>query len=522
MDDAPPRRRALATAWPVVAAAACGAIVMAVELLGARMLSVGYGASLSVWAAMISVTLTSLAVGYFVGGTLADRVPRPALLYGIVMAAALLLLGCAHTRSVLKACYASLGLKWGALASSAVIFFLPLGLLGMVSPFVIRLMSERRRGAGFTAGSIYAVSTVGSVVGTLLTGLWIIPELGITTGFRVVAVAGAATAAIGLATCLGLRGLPALLLPVGMALVPGPGVAVGHTYTAPNGDPVVVKAVRDSAHGHIVVLEKGHYHLLVVNGIVQTGIFKDIRHLDIGQNLKENYFLELIPYALAAEAKGEGLLIGLAGGLIATLLDRHGLAVHSVELDPEIIATARRSFWFTGPATAADGRCFLEECSRTYDFCIVDTYSGDTFPFHLTSREAFLACRGVLAEDGLLAVNFIGSPSGRAFASFHRTLSDVFPHVRAIKSEEGDDVQPIVAFASRRPIEFDYGWLADIGEFEGVDPVSEAIRRLTVVPERTDALLLTDDHNPIDLIRGDEALRWRQRTVEVLGTELLF
>jgi len=522
MDSPSQQGRAVPTAWLAATAVACGGVVMAVELLGARMLSVGYGASLFVWAAMISVTLTSLAVGYFVGGALADRKPEPWLLFAIVMVAAALLVACPHTRPVLKACYAALGLQWGALASSVVVFALPLGLLGMVSPFVIRLVSERGRGVGLTAGGIYALSTVGSVVGTLLAGLYLIPSLGTTMGFRIAAVTGAAVAAIGFILALRLRGAVAVVVPVALALVPGPEAPIGHTYTAPDGQPVTVKSVRDSAHGHIVVLEKGHYRLLVVNGIVQTGIFKDISHLAPAQNLKDRYFLELLPYAYDDPREAKGLLIGLAGGLIATVLRQHGCEVDSVELDPVLIETARESFWFDGPAVAADGRRFLEDCTATYDFCIVDTYAGDTFPFHLTSLEAFRACRRVLDDDGILAINFIGSPTGRAFASAYHTLGQVFSHVRAIKHQESDAVQPIVIFASAKPIEFNRGWLGELGVFDGVDPITEAIARLTVVPDTRGALLLTDDHNPIDLIRADEALRWRERTTEALGDQLWF
>ena len=159
----------LATPWLLVTAAACGAVVMALELLGARLLSVAYGGSLDVWAAMIAVTLLSLAVGYFVGGWLSDRRPRPALLYGVLIAAGALIAACPHTRPVLKACHDALGTRGGALASSAIIFSLPLALLGMASPFIIRLLCREGRAVGIRAGGVYAISTLGSVAGTLLT-----------------------------------------------------------------------------------------------------------------------------------------------------------------------------------------------------------------------------------------------------------------------------------------------------------------------------------------------------------------
>ena len=124
-------RDRLAALWLLVTAGVCGAVVMDVELLGARLLSPGYGASQVVWAVMISVTLLSLTVGYFVGGFLADRRPRPGLLYGILLVAAALLAACPHVLPmVLRACRTALGIKGGALVSSLAVFFLPLSLLG--------------------------------------------------------------------------------------------------------------------------------------------------------------------------------------------------------------------------------------------------------------------------------------------------------------------------------------------------------------------------------------------------------
>ena len=101
-------------------------------------------------------------------------------------------------------------------------------------------------------------------------------------------------------------------------------------------------------------------------------------------------------------------------------------------------------------------------------------------------------------------------------------LAEVFPCIRAIKSQDDDRVQPIIVFASAKPVEFNRGWLGMLGDFSGVDPISEDIARLTITPDLTDALLLTDDHNPIDLIRADEALRWRRRTADVLGDHVWF
>ncbi len=513
----PPRLDRLSSTYLLVTAVSGGAIIMAVELLGARMLSPVYGGSLTVWAAMISVTMLSLACGYFLGGWLADRWPRPGLLYVALLLAAGLVALCPHLRFVLAGCYRVMGLKAGALSASALLFFLPLGLMGTVSPAAIRLLSARRR-VGITAGGVYAISTIGSVAGTLLTGLWLIPAFGTPTGFRIAAVSLALVGALGLMTRLGLKGSAALLVPLALAFVPTPLASVGETYIAPDGDQVKVIAVRDSAHGRIVVLEKGAYNLLVVGGIIQTGIPRNLDRLQKGDCLATHYFQELLPYTVREPEKTSALLVGLAGGMTASMLKLYGMKIDAVDLDPEIIAVARKHFSFKGNAVAADGRRFLEDCGEKYDFCVIDTYSGDVFPFHLASREAFLAARKTLKPKGILAINYIGAPQGAGFACTYRTLSEIFPHLRAIRGEPGDDVQTITVFASDRRIEFNGAWLDHRpASFDAADPIGEAIDTLSFKPDLTGSFVLTDNYNPIDFLRADEALRWRTRTRKNIG-----
>jgi len=510
------------TVWLLVTAAVCGAVVMAVELLGARLLEVAYGGSLTVWAAMIAVTLLSLAVGYFVGGTVSDRLPRPALLFGVLTLSGALVAVCPHTQFVLRACHGALGFQGGALASSGIVFSLPLGLMGTASPFIIRLLCQEARGVGVRAGGVYAVSTLGSVAGTLLTGLWLIPQFGTTAGFRIAAVAVAAAGAVGMLAALRWKGIAFAAVVLALFFVPSPGSRVGLSYTGPGGEVIEVKAMRDSAHGHIVVLDKGPYRLLVVNGIVQTGIPRDLARLSKGQCLTDGYYQELLPYTVDDPRKCNALLIGLAGGMTAAMLKLHEVDVECVDLDPEIIAVAREYFGFTGQAVAADGRQFLEACRQRYDFCIIDTYSGDAFPFHLATREGFEAARRVLKPGGVLALNYIGAPDGRAFACVYLTLRAVFRNVAALRNEPENDVQTITIFASDREIRFNRGWLDSLGGFDGVDPVGEAIQRFRVAPARADAFVLTDDYSPVEFLRAGEALRWRVRTARNIGDQGLF
>jgi predicted membrane-bound spermidine synthase len=154
-----------------------GASVMVIELLGTRLIAPFYGASLYVWSSLISVTMIALAVGYFLGGRWADRAQRTGLSLIIALAALFTLLIPWAVRPVLLATD-SLGLRGGAFASALVLFFPSLALLGMVGPFAIKLATSQLAGVGSSSGSVYAVSTVGSVVGTLLLGFFLFPWVG--------------------------------------------------------------------------------------------------------------------------------------------------------------------------------------------------------------------------------------------------------------------------------------------------------------------------------------------------------
>ncbi|NOR79524.1 MAG: SAM-dependent methyltransferase, partial [Methyloprofundus sp.] len=154
-----------------------GASVMVIELLGTRMIAPFYGASIYVWSSLISVTMIALAMGYFIGGRWADSSKRVGLSLIIALAALMTLLIPWVTRPILLATD-SLGLRAGAFTSALLLFTPSLTFLGMVSPFAIKLTTKGLDGVGTSSGSIYAVSTVGSVIGTLLLGFFLFPAVG--------------------------------------------------------------------------------------------------------------------------------------------------------------------------------------------------------------------------------------------------------------------------------------------------------------------------------------------------------
>lgn len=501
-----------------------GCVVMTIELLGARLLSVCYGGSMHVWAAMISVTLLSLAAGYFLGGVLADRKPHAWLLYVIILASGVFACAAPYARFAIRKLYGQFSIQTGTLISSLTVFFIPLTLLGMCGPFVIRLLSAVVKGAGKTAGSVYAISTVGSVAGTLLAALWMIPTFGTPMSFRISGCLLICLSALGLA----LHNSPAYLFLLGLvvaaASMPTSAVKAGVTMTAPDGRKMTLRYATESTYGRLTVIDKEGERLLLMNGILQTGMPINVDELSRGVKLLyHNYFLELAPYCFEDAREKKALLVGLAGGLLAEILELHGVEVTAVEIDPEVVEVARKFFGYHGKVIIGDGRQALEDSSGTYDMCIIDAYSGDAFPFHMASVEMFEEISRILGEKGVLGMNYIGVPDDRATASILRTVGEVFDHVRAFKTEESPAVQPICILASNRDLELSARrWLPDMDSFEGVDPVSSALTRLELKTTRAVGRLLTDNHNPIDFDRAQAAVEWRNRTADVLGPDAIF
>ena len=172
-----------------------GAASLSVEFAASRLLAPYFGTSLFVWANLIGLILLYLTIGYYLGGQLADRYPRPAVLYGLTAVAALLIalipLIAYPILTWAQLLFATnpLGVFYGSLVSVLILFALPMILLGAVSPFAIRLSIKQVVSSGRTAGQLYAISTLGSIFGTFFPVFVLIPDVGTNMTFITTALA---------------------------------------------------------------------------------------------------------------------------------------------------------------------------------------------------------------------------------------------------------------------------------------------------------------------------------------------
>jgi len=499
-------------AYLVLTAVVCGAIIMLLEVLGSRVIGPFFGGSLYVWTSLISVTLLSLAGGYAVGGLLADRFRSPACLYLIVMLAGLLALAIPSLKSPVLAACVPLGLRGGSLAGTLILFGPPLFALGCVTPYILRIAVHEVDKLGRVAGGFYALSTLGSVLGTLATGFLLIGSLGVTEMFRL-ASALLIALACGYFIVFRRRWLAAgaLLVPL-LPMVDAPVEA-----RMSDGTRVILVAARDSFYGALKVIDYRygalHTRELLIDGLVQGG-------MDVASGLpvyEYTYFLQLLPYAIHPTGE-RALVIGLGAGLVPRWYESRGIVTDVVDIDPGIVDLARTYFGFrsTGDVIVADARSFLSAPGRRYDYIIVDVFNGDTTPRHVLSLEALRLMKARLNPDGVVAFNLVGSLGQRSFAtaSVAATLGAVFEQVQIFPMFALDGTDDS---GNLTVVGYDGGPRAASTALLGHIPVhplaAKAVRSILIAPyvfpAETPSMLLSDDFNPMDV--HDAWLRERVR-----------
>jgi spermidine synthase len=487
-------------------AAITGAAIMVVEILGAKMLSPFVGLSHFVWTAQIAVTLVALACGYYAGGRLADTTQQLSRLYGAILAAAVYLAVTVLICEPVAYWALDFNLAIGSLLASTILFFIPLALLAMTGPFLVRVITSSVSGVGGNMGRLTSISTLGSFAGTILIGYLAIPYLPnsftmyVTSGALLLVGAVYFTAFQRQLKFLG----PAMLL-VGLAI----GVTIYKDATRQY--TWAFELFRGNSHfGQLQVIDRkdGTARYYLNDNLVQN-IY------DVSRKQSDATFT----YMLATLARAyttniaDVLCIGLGMGMVPMDFAKQGAQVDVVEINPAALPVAQRFFDFDPKKiqlTFDDGRHFLNRCRKKYDVVVLDAFLGDSSPSHLLTREAFASIRKVLRPGGTLVINSFGElEEGQDYfgASMDKTLRQVFPGVRLHSSDRG----AIFFAATDRPNPV----FVHEPDLAGVHPnvlaeVQSALRsHAEAIPSH--GRVLTDDFNPVEFYdaRNRESIRRR-------------
>jgi spermidine synthase len=388
-----------------------GMVSLGVEFGASRLLAPYFGASLYVWGVLIGLELIYLSIGYVIGGRLADRRPDAGLLFQLTAWAGLWigLIPLVSYPILLESqqgfASLSIGLVLGTLLAVVLLFAVPVILLGCVSPFAIRLLLRDVATGGNTAGAVYALSTGGSILGTFLPVFWLIPTFGTRPTLIMFSVALLVLSVAGLWRWPQRRvyGLFLLAVLVSAFLLP-------HGIKPPAQGRLLYE--KDSPYSYIQVVQDGTRTELILNEGEAIHSIYDPTSLTTGGPW--DYFLlgpSFRPAQATEPTPKRVAILGLAGGTAARQYDAafgNSVDITGVEIDPDIVAVARRYFHLDEPnvrPVVQDARYWLATDRGRYDVIIMDAYRQPYIPFYLTTREFFQQVKQHLTPDGVAIVN---------------------------------------------------------------------------------------------------------------------
>jgi spermidine synthase len=403
-----------------------GAASLGTEIAAARLLAPYFGASTIVWANTIATVLVALAIGYWVGGRLADRNPTRAGLCRLVLAAGGLLAVVpfvagpflrASTRALDTI---SAGAFLGSLVGVLVLVAVPVLLLGAVAPYAVRLSVKRVEETGSVAGRLYAISTVGSLAGTFISALALIPLVGTRRTFLAFALSLAIVASLGL-------GRRFILAPLAL----GGLIALPTGIVKASGGRVIWESETPYQYARVIQNSDGERRLELNEGVAVHSVYRPRSYLADGY---WDAFL-VLPLAARSTAPRRIAVLGNAAG---TTVRSYGhffprTAIDAVEIDGQLTDVGRRLFDMRAPRLrtfTADARPYLRSTSHRYDAIFIDAYRQPYIPFYLATREFFRLARRHLAPGGMVVVN-VGHPerSGRLERVLAATMRTAFTTV---------------------------------------------------------------------------------------------
>jgi spermidine synthase len=440
-----------------------GASSLATEICATRLLAPYFGQSTVVWANVIGLILIYLSVGYWLGGRIADRHPARRVLGLILVIAAL----CTAVLPFIARPFLNLALQGfnavsvgtvvGSFLSTLLLFSVPVTLLGMASPFALRLALTDIERAGRTSGRLSSLATVGAIIGTFGSALVLIPGVGTQRTL------------LSAALLVALVSIPLLVRPALIAsavivvlLVLPPGLVKETAGTL---------AERETTYQYIQVVREsgGRTVMRFDDGIADQSVYRADTALTGGE-----WDMPLVLPPMLARTLHHVLVIGNAGGTTARALasEYPGVAIDGVELDPVVTQLARRYMGLDAipnlHVTTADGREYLATTSKHYDLIVVDAYRTEYIPFYLATKEFFALIRAHLNPGGGVALNVERVPGNdqlvRAIAG---TVATEFPQVLVWPALRFNDLV--------------------VGLSESI-PIASLAQRFTTLPENVEVL----------------------------------
>ncbi len=479
---------------------------MATELLGAKMLAPFFGSSLYVWATVLAITLLGLAVGYFAGGLLSYKSKNPLTLFYVLLIAAAFTVLMPFSSKLILWMVGMHSLIPAVVVSAICILFPPVFMMGMVSPLIIRAITDDVEESGKAAGAIYAISTVGGIIATFAFGFYVIPTFGLTLPSIITGV------------ILGFIPMIIILMKKQIAKAAGFFLLCIWAFSASSFNSVShIKVVynQEGLLGQLMVLDYPHYNKknvqdgysrwLFVNRISQT-MYDSLADETNHEEKYFTYIYRISDYIDTFPKSSKILMLGLGGGSIAKRLTEKGFSVDVCELDTRMVTIAKKYFHLSDKVTITvdDARHYIKTCTKKYDAIIFDTFRGEDPPNHVFTEESLEETKKILNQDGIIFVNSLGyieGEIGKSVRSLYKTFLNSGFNVQALSTDPNPDRRNIVLYASKAAIKSHPDFIS------------------TSKIDLNDAVVLKDEYPVLDVLNTKAAKRWRVLTIRSFGSD---
>ncbi len=482
---------------------ASGAAVMSMELIVSRILTPVFGSSTYTWGSLIGIVLAGLSLGYFLGGRISDRDPKFKKICSIVFSAGLYIVFIPFIApGILGFTLNTLPQnQFSSLFATFALVFFPTVLLGFVSPYVIKLGTISLHKVGNVSGNLYAISTIGSIVGTFLTIFVLIPTIDVRTILFGLGIA------VMIISLLGLKKLPIVLTVAVIIILFTPSSAIV-TGIIPHTGTVILET--ETQYSHLDVIDSDNKRTLYLNGL---------RHSQMDKNNPNDLLITYTKYFHLGNLFNpqlEKILFVGGGGFSGpkNFLESYpNSLIDVVEIDSKVIDVAKTYFSLRDNPRLQifneDARTFLVNSDEKYDLIILDAYATDYVPFHLLTQEYFQILKEHLEPKGVVISNLLGTIEGDTSdlpRSVYKTMKTSFPTVYVFTTAGSNIglVQNLIFVATQNSEQLDREDLEEISYQNNVYNLLEDINYLKnyhISGMRTDGIpILTDEFSPVEIM----------------------
>lgn len=481
-----------------------GALVMIIELVGAKLIAPYFGSSIVTWTCILCTVVLALAIGYFLGAMLSkanqlDRVLLKILNLSFVVISFIPIIA-HYLGGVMNEKSAYMGI----ITMSLSLLLIPNVLLGTISPILIELLNRRNKTntAGKNSGRIFSISTFGGIVATLSYGFFIIPEFGLALPlilFCLVAWLIVVFGIFGKEHYQLLSFIPIIFIGAGIFM----GTAIINNKNLYHSEGLL---------GQVTVADitnkwsRKEDRILFVNRMGQTWVNKKT-------GKSEWHYPEYMKsLASTYPTNSRVLLMGLGGGTIAKALETElNLNLDVVELDVRIKEVAKDYFGYNSSKTKIDdARHYLRRTNKKYDLIIFDVFKGEVAPSYLLTFESFNQAKSNLKSGGSIMINFNGFISGKnglPLRSVHYTLIKAGYNVRTIFTGGKEKNRNAILMASLGKLNYDNprhpifigGQMRSTSELFSSNEIPKG-----------KALLLSDDKPNLEILNIPASQSWRK------------